>query len=80
MTQTSNTTCSYTQSHELLIFEVSCPYHLMHPYLLVLTYTATISKKLASTELILSQLISRSDRNFTYNNIFKGAANELKAS
>ena len=52
----------------------------MYPYLLMFTYTATISKNLATAGLIPSQLTSRPDWNFTYNNVSDRASNELKAS
>ena len=42
-------------------------------------YTATISKNLAPAGLIPSQLISRLDWNFTYNNVSDRATHELKA-
>ena len=52
----------------------------MYPYLLMFTYTATISKILAPAELIPSQLTSRAGWNSTCINVSDRATSELKAS
>ena len=44
------------------------------------TYTTTISRTLAPAGLILSQLTSRLEWNFTYNKVSDRATTELKAS
>ena len=52
----------------------------MYPFLLMFTYTGTISKNFAPAGLIPSQLTSKPGWNFTYNNVSDRATNELKAS
>ena len=78
MTQTLNIKYFYIQNHKELIFSLPCFYHRTYPYLLFL-YNATISKNLAPTGLIPSQLTSRPGWSFTYN-VSGHATHELNAS
>ena len=84
ITQTLNIKYFYiqiiVQIHKQLIFSLAYLYHPTNPYLLMFTYTATISKKLWPAELIPSQLTSRPGSNFTNNNVSDRATKELKAS